>query len=55
MKEGWICPKCSRVLAPWMPECSCYKETPQTSNTFKFCLGEDYLYHIFFEKAEEVK
>ena len=21
---GWVCPKCGRVLAPWMSECPCY-------------------------------
>ena len=28
MKEGWVCPKCGKVLAPWVPECDCYKEHP---------------------------
>ena len=57
MKEGWICPRCGKALAPWMPECSCHKEKTQTqtSNTFKFDLGVDYLYHKFFEKACEDK
>lgn len=26
MKEGWICPKCGKVLAPWVPACDCYKQ-----------------------------
>ena len=21
--EGWICPRCGRVNAPWLPYCSC--------------------------------
>lgn len=28
MTEGWICPKCGRVLAPWMSECPCSYITP---------------------------
>ena len=23
---GWICPKCGKVLAPWMSECDCYRK-----------------------------
>lgn len=23
MKEGWICPRCGKVNAPFIPECSC--------------------------------
>ncbi|RPI50036.1 MAG: hypothetical protein EHM49_09065 [Deltaproteobacteria bacterium] len=23
MQEGWVCPKCGRVLAPWVAECDC--------------------------------
>lgn len=35
MKEGWICPKCGKVLAPWIPECDCYKQlvNPTHKNT----------------------
>lgn len=21
MKEGWVCPKCGSVYAPWVPSC----------------------------------
>lgn len=23
-QEGWVCPKCGRVNAPWAPFCPCY-------------------------------
>ena len=26
MKEGWVCPKCGKVYAPWIPSCDCYKQ-----------------------------
>ena len=24
MSEGWECPKCGKVNAPWMPSCDCH-------------------------------
>lgn len=60
MKEGWICPKCGKVLAPWMPECSCFKETrrisnagsaPSTQDTAYFY--QDFVKHVSVTKAEE--
>ena len=27
MLEGWICPVCNRVNAPWVEHCDCYKNT----------------------------
>lgn len=23
MSEGWVCPKCERVNAPWVTQCGC--------------------------------
>jgi hypothetical protein len=22
-QQGWVCPRCQKVNAPWMPSCSC--------------------------------
>lgn len=30
-QQGWVCPKCGRVNAPWMPTCGCVSS--QTSGT----------------------
>lgn len=24
--EGWVCPRCGKVNAPWMPQCSCSQQ-----------------------------
>lgn len=24
MQEGWLCPRCKKVNAPWVPQCSCF-------------------------------
>ena len=26
-QQGWVCPKCGRVNAPWKGTCDCYKDT----------------------------
>ena len=32
-QTGWICPKCGKVLAPWMSECDCYLKTTAPAGT----------------------
>ena len=32
-QQGWVCPKCGRVLAPWVGSCFCsYRGLPITYN-----------------------
>lgn len=32
--QGWICPKCGRVYAPWVPSCdTCNKQSLINQNT----------------------
>lgn len=31
--QGWVCPKCGKVLAPWRSECDCYKRDLSTITT----------------------
>lgn len=30
---GWVCPKCNKVNAPFMPECNCHKNTITSNGT----------------------
>ena len=39
-KEGWICPKCGRALAPWISECPCYLTKAQDQSTYTFNLPD---------------
>lgn len=34
-QTGWICPKCGRVHAPWIPQCDCIAETKVTCGCAK--------------------
>lgn len=34
MKEGWICPRCGQVNAPWNPYCSCNKNNNTNNSNF---------------------
>lgn len=26
-QKGWECPRCGRILAPWMPNCTCERQS----------------------------
>ena len=35
--RGWICPRCSKALAPWVRECNCTQDSwhyPETTDGF---------------------
>lgn len=32
MKEGWICPRCGKVNAPFIGQCTCKSNSTTTSN-----------------------
>ena len=32
MMEGWLCPRCNKVNAPWVSQCACH-ETITTNTT----------------------
>lgn len=41
-RQGWICPRCQTVHAPWVPSCDCQPRTakrtcPSCNGTGRFC------------------
>lgn len=32
MTEGWLCPRCKKVNAPWVPQCTCGEDQNSTTN-----------------------
>ena len=50
MSTGWECPRCGRVLAPWVFECPCYQTmaiistnyTIRTDKCSKICKYKNY-------------
>ena len=33
MMEGWLCPRCKRINAPWVSQCTCNETITITTNT----------------------
>ena len=39
-QQGWICPKCGRVNAPWLPICGCVSsQTTGTASGTPYLVG----------------
>lgn len=46
MLEGWICPRCKRVNAPWVDHCDCNKNTRNSNFSNEMpCSDEDCCKH----------
>ena len=41
MKEGWICPRCKRINAPFVMYCDCKKDYDNKENDFSCNKTED--------------
>lgn len=56
-QEGWICPRCGLVNAPWVSHCSCDRNITQNARSHTWeCIGANsvgFLYHC--AKCGEVK
>lgn len=44
-QQGWICPRCGKVLAPWMSQCDCATPTVSSSTIQITNTGTDPAYH----------
>ena len=42
MSEGWVCPVCGRVYAPWVPECTYHKTNTNAQGTSTTPYNIDY-------------
>lgn len=40
MKEGWICPRCGKVNAPFMSQCTCKSNNSPASNFGIECIHD---------------
>ncbi len=40
MKEGWICPRCGKVNAPFIGQCTCKSDSSTTSNFDTDCIHD---------------
>ena len=43
VQYGWVCPRCGKVLAPWMNYCDCYNTDCVNTSTSE---AKDYVNHM---------
>ena len=51
IQEGWACPRCGRINAPWVSYCDC-SEFTTTATTDGTCLGKT-IYGSYFIKPND--
>ena len=39
MKEGWICPRCKKVNAPFTPSCDCKENNHANYALLEYCIN----------------
>ena len=52
MSEGWICPRCGRALAPWMPECPCWQTKTSVSTNYTYSTNTGMCTRVCNHKTE---
>lgn len=46
MKEGWICPRCGKVNAPFIASCDCKPDIPVSNANSQCGCGGEHEWHI---------
>lgn len=46
MKEGWICPRCGKINAPFIASCDCKSDMPISNADGKCGCGGKHEWHI---------
>lgn len=46
MKEGWICPRCGKVNAPFILSCDCKSDMPVSNANSQCGCGGEHEWHI---------
>lgn len=53
MSNPWLCPRCSKVNAPWLPHCYCPAQEKSQSEKIKDIIGEKWVL-LFTDDMGEV-
>ena len=52
VKQGWQCPICGKVHAPWVPGCDCHKRTSVATTGTNTSKSETVSVHIPYSREE---